>query len=77
MSSDARHGHYPKAEPLATTIRRASLTADNRRFLRAMPSFSVDRSVPGEMDELLDALEHAEQGEARKGRRQPPAHAPR
>jgi len=77
MSTDARHGHYPKAEPLATTIRRASTTADNRRFLRAMPSFSLDRSLPADMGELLDALERAEQRKTRSGRRQPPAHAQR
>ncbi len=41
-------------------IRRQIGTADNKRFLRAMPLFKVDPKLPEKLEHLLDEIDRAE-----------------
>ncbi|MGO4836821.1 hypothetical protein AB4144_31705 [Rhizobiaceae sp. 2RAB30] len=45
---------------ISTEIRRQIGTADNKRFLRAMPLFKVDSELPDHLDHLLDEIDRAE-----------------
>lgn len=53
---------------LSAQIRRQIGTADNKRFLRAMPLFKVDRELPKDLDHLLDELDRAEKRKRRRSR---------
>lgn len=58
------NGHQPTS--LSAEIRRQIGTADNKRFLRAMPLFKVDPKVPEELDHLLDEIDRAEKRKTRR-----------
>ncbi|BCH20811.1 hypothetical protein MesoLjLc_05690 [Mesorhizobium sp. L-8-10] len=51
---------------ISAQIRRQIGTAENKRFLRAMPLFKVDPELPETLDHLLDELDRAEKRKRRR-----------
>ncbi|MBS4020200.1 MAG: hypothetical protein KGZ68_18410 [Dechloromonas sp.] len=43
-------------------IRRELHSKENARFLRSMPAFRLDETLPGRLASLMDELRHAERG---------------
>ena len=55
-------------DALAKDIRRQIRTEANARFLRRIPLFSVDHSMPADFNQLLEEVDEAERGQQRKSR---------
>lgn len=55
-------------DALAKNIRRQIGTEANARFLRRIPMFAVDPSIPQSLSNLLWDLDEAERGQSREAR---------
>lgn len=55
-------------DALAKNISRQIRTEANARFLRRIPMFAVDHSIPQNLSNLLWELDEAERGQGREAR---------
>ena len=62
------HANQNTRAALADEIEKQSLRPENRRFLRGIPQFQVELSLPARMRELLAELEEVEMNPRRSGK---------